>query len=82
MKFIANEQNVSVMYINEISLCLDLINIFQQDECFCLKLGLEVEHAKSNIKTSLSQILVICHLLPFVRVGQHSSTMTVHTWTP
>ena len=33
--------------------------------------GLEVEHAKSNLKPSLSQILVICHLLPFVRVGQY-----------
>ena len=27
------------------------LNIFQQDECFCSKLGLEVEHAKSNLKT-------------------------------
>ena len=55
--------------INAISLCLDL-NIFQQDECFCSKLGLEVEYAKSNLKTSLSQNWVSCHLLPFVRVGQ------------
>ena len=35
MKFLVNEQNVSVMYmnidINAISICLDL-NIFQQDE--------------------------------------------------
>ena len=38
MKFLVNEQNV--MYID----------INQQDECFCLKLGLEVEHAKSNVK--------------------------------
>ena len=31
-------------------------NIFQQDECFCSKLGMEVEYAKSNLKTQLSQI--------------------------
>ena len=30
-----------------------------------------LEHAKSNLKTSLSQIWMICHLLPFVRVGQY-----------
>ena len=53
-----NEQNVSVMYIdiNAISLYFDL-NIFQQDECFCSKLGMVGEYAKSNLKTSLSQIL-------------------------
>ena len=56
--------------INAISLCLDL-NIFQQDECFCSKFRLEVEHTKSNLTTSLSHIWVICHLLPFVRVGQY-----------
>ena len=64
---------MSVIYIdiNAISLCLDL-NIFQQDECFCSKLGMEVEYAiKSNIKTSLSLIWAICHLLPFVRVWQY-----------
>ena len=46
MKFLENEQNVSVVYIdiNVISWCLDL-NIFQQDECFYSKLGLEVKHA-------------------------------------
>ena len=41
--------------INVISLCLDL-NIFEQDECFCSKLGLEVKHAKlvqsKNISSS------------------------------
>ena len=47
------------------------LNILYKDECFCSKLGREVEHAKSNLKTSLSQIWVICHLLPFVRVGQY-----------
>ena len=64
---------MSVMYIdiNAISLYLDL-NIFQQDECFCSKFGLEVERAKSNVKTSISQILVICNLLPVFRVGQSS----------
>ena len=72
MMFLVNEQNVSAMYIdiNAIPLFLDL-NIFQQDECFCSKFGLEVEHATFNLKTSLSQIWVICHLLPFVRVGQY-----------
>ena len=71
MKFLVNEQNVSVIYIdiNAISIFLD-INIFQQDECFWSKLELEVEYSKSNLKTSLSQIWVICHLLPFVRVRQ------------
>ena len=68
---LVNEQTVSVMYIdiNAVSLYLDL-DIFQQDECFCSKLGMEVEYDQSNLKTSLSQILVICQLLPFVRVGQ------------
>ena len=71
--FLANDQHVSVMYIdiNAISLCLDL-NIFQYNECFCSKLGLEVEHAKTNLKRSVSQIWVICHLLPFVRVRQNN----------
>ena len=36
---------------------LDL-NIFQQDECFCSKLGMEVEYAKSSLKTSVSQFWV------------------------
>ena len=76
MKILVNEQNVSVMYIdiNAISLYLDL-NTFQQDECFRSKVGMEVEYAKSSLKTSLSQILVICELLPFVRVGQYSPTL-------
>ena len=76
MTFLVNEQNVSVMYIdiNAVSWCLDL-NIFQQDECFCSKLRLEVheiEHAKSNIKTSPFHIWVFCNLVPFVIVGQHN----------
>ena len=59
MTFLVNEQNVSVMYIdiNAISLYIDL-NIFQQDECFCSKLGMEVEYAKSNLKTSLGDLSV------------------------
>ena len=62
---------MSVIYtdINAISLHLDL-NIFQEDECFCSKLGMEVEYAKSNLETSLSQIWVVYQLLPFVRVWQ------------
>ena len=72
MTFLVNEQNVSVMYIdiNRILSYLDL-NIFQQDGCFCSKLRMELEYAKSNLKPSLSQIQVICQLLPFVRIGQH-----------
>ena len=35
--------------INAISYIFDL-NIFQQDECFCSKLGMEVEYSKSNLK--------------------------------
>ena len=70
--FLVNDQNVSVMYIdiNAISGCPDL-NVFQQDECFCSKLGIQVDYAKSNLKTSISQIWIICQLLPFVIVGQH-----------
>ena len=73
MTFLVNEQNFSVMYIdiNAISLYLDL-NIFQQDDCFCSKSGVEVECAKSNLKILISQIWVIYHLLPFVRVGQYN----------
>ena len=67
MKFVVNEQNVSVMCIDITEILWYLIlNIFQQDECFCSKLGMEVEYAKSNLKTALSQIWVICDLLPFV----------------
>ena len=69
---------MSIMYIdiNALSLYLAL-NIFQQDECFCSKLGMEVEYAKSNLKTSLSQIWVICKLLSFVRVGQFCPVRTI-----
>ena len=44
--------------------------------------GLEVEHAKSNLKTSHSQIWVISHLPPFVRVGQNSTVVShpVPSW--
>ena len=78
MTFPVHEQNVYVMYIDisAISPYVDL-NIFQQDECFCSKLGMEVECAKSNLKTSLSQFWVICQLLPFVRVGQYMSNIFV-----
>ena len=65
--------------INVLSLSLDL-NIFQQDECSCSKLGMEVEYAKSSKKKILSQIWVICELLPFVMVGQHRPTRSmIHT---
>ena len=58
MKFLVNEQNVSVMYIdiNAISLCLDL-NIFQQDEFFCSKLGMEADYAKSNKNITFSDMV-------------------------
>ena len=59
------------MYI-DINASILTLDIFQQDECFCSKLRMEVEYAKSNLKTSLAQIWVICHLLPFVRVGQYA----------
>ena len=39
--------------INAISLYLDL-DIFQQDECFCFKFGMEVEYAKSSLKALVS----------------------------
>ena len=50
MTFLVNEQNVSVIYIdiNRILSYLDL-NIFQQDECFCSKLGMELEYMLSPI---------------------------------
>ena len=82
MKFLVNEQNVSVMYIdiNALSLYLDL-NIFQQDECFCSKLAMEVEYTKSNLKASLSQIWVTWQLLPFVRVGQKWDDWLDDSWT-
>ena len=53
------------------------LNIVQQDQCFISKLDLEIEHAKSNLKTPISQIWVICHLLPFVRVGQLKENETL-----
>ena len=57
MTFSVNEQNVSVMRIdiNALSLSLDL-NIFQQDECSCSKLGMEVEYAKSSKKNTFSNL--------------------------
>ena len=72
--FLVSKQNVSLIYIdiNAISFYLDL-NIFEQNEYFCSKLRMEVEYAKSNLKTS--QIWVICQLLPFVRVGQSIGTI-------
>ena len=51
--FLVNEQNVSVMHIDIMQYhynYLDLLDIFQQAECFCSKLEMEVEHAKSNLK--------------------------------
>ena len=53
---------------------IDECNIFQQDECFCEKRGLEVAHAikvPKKKKKNFFQIRLICQLLPFVRVGQN-----------
>ena len=41
--------------INAISLCLDL-NIFQQDQCFCSKLGMEVDYAKTWLFSDLGDL--------------------------
>ena len=43
---------------------------------------MEVDYAKSNLKTSLSPIWMICQLLPFVRVGQwwSESVSILFTW--
>ena len=57
--FLVNEQNTCVCHvhlyidINAISGCLDL-NIFQQDECFCSKLGLEVEYKSNDLYITLT----------------------------
>ena len=67
------EKCVCHVYIDINTKAYNIMMIFQQDERFCSKFGLEVEHAESNPQTSLSQIWVICHLLPLVRVGQRST---------
>ena len=60
------------LHWHQCNIMMSWLNIFQQDiKCFCSKLQLEVQHAKSNLKTPLSQMWVICYLLPFVRVGQY-----------
>ena len=48
---------------------LDL-NISQKDESFCSKLGLEVEDAKFIWKALITRLWMICHILPYVKVGQ------------
>ena len=49
------------------------LNIFQLDECFCSKLGLEIEHAKTVQSKNIDiSDLDDCHLLPFVKVGKPS----------
>ena len=52
------------------NIMMSWLTSFSRMSYFCSKLGAEVDYAKSNLKPSLSQIFVICHLLPFVRVGQ------------
>ena len=39
----------------------------------CIKFGLEEEYSRQNMKTSITQIWMVCHLLPFAKVGQHST---------
>ena len=73
---LVKEQNVSVICtdVNGISWCLTE-HISYQDECLCIKFGLEEEHIRWNMKTSITQIWMVCHLLSFAKVGQY------YTWT-
>ena len=70
MTLLVNEQKKkmclsSYIDIDAITLCLDF-NIFQQDECFCSKLGMAV-YAKSNLETSLSKDLGDVSLASFCK---------------
>ena len=72
MTFPVNEQNVSVMRIdiNALSLSLDL-NIFQQDECSCSKLGMEVELLDKSLAQSRSNrylLVLAANMLLFCTV--------------
>ena len=73
--FLVKEQNVSVIStdVNGISWCLTE-HISQQDEYLCIKIGLEEEYIRQNMKTSIIQIWMVCHLLPFAKVGQYASS--------
>ena len=77
VKFLVKEPNVSVIStdVNGISWCLTY-HISWQDECWCIKFSLE-EHTRLNAKTSITQILMVCHLLPFAKVGQNGSLINV-----
>ena len=74
-KFLAKEQNVSVIStdINGISWCLTYF--LEEDECLCIKFGLRAHKVKYK-KTSITQIYIVCHLLPFTKVGQAFSDGT------
>ena len=39
---------------------------------FCMKFGLEEELIMWIMKTSITQVWMVCHLLPFAKVGQNS----------
>ena len=76
--FLVNEQNLFVMIVHWHYRCNIIILWLQYLSGVWVsllpKIGVEVERANCNLKTSLShsQIWVICHLLPSVRVGQYN----------
>ena len=78
MTFPVNEQNVSVMRIdiNALSLSLDL-NIFSRMNDPAPNLEWKQNMNTSSKEKLLSQIWVICELLPFVMVGQYSPQYTL-----
>ena len=46
---------------------------------FSIQFGLGEEHIGWNMKTKITQILRICHLLPFAKVGQYCSSLYVYS---
>ena len=41
--------------------------------------GRRVAYSRQNMKTSITQIWMVCHLLPFAKVGQHATSIQVST---
>ena len=64
--FYWRQWNIVMSYLSNISL-------IKQDECWSIKYGLEEEDTRWNTKTSITQILIVCHLLPFAKVQQTCS---------
>ena len=62
------------IYIDINAKCFDL-NIFQQDECFCSKLRLDGEHAKSNI-SDLSDFSLALFLKNILKPKNHTCMLT------